>query len=69
MHYEVQTMPIANSPVLKKKPQSQPPTQIVDEDNDKDDLLNDYGLVTGPVTIGRAGGKSMRSRSPMVIHL
>ncbi|KAF2287928.1 hypothetical protein GH714_003290 [Hevea brasiliensis] len=62
------TMPIANSPVLKKKPQSQPPTQIVDEDNDKDDLLNDYGLVTGPVTIGRAGGKSMRSRSPMVVR-
>ncbi|WCJ43256.1 Coiled-coil domain-containing protein SCD2 [Euphorbia peplus] len=48
----------ATSPLPKKKLQP-----IDDED---EDLENDYGLMTGPVSIGRAGGKSMRNRSPMI---
>ncbi|XP_050225266.1 coiled-coil domain-containing protein SCD2 isoform X2 [Mercurialis annua] len=47
------------SPAPVRKPQ---PVAIGDDDHDKDD---DYGLVTGPVTIGRAGGRSMRARSPL----
>lgn len=35
--------------------------------DDEDDISNE--LVTGPVSIGRAGGRSMRNRSPMVIKL
>ncbi|XP_065853784.1 coiled-coil domain-containing protein SCD2-like isoform X2 [Euphorbia lathyris] len=44
---------------------SLPNKKLQPVDVEDDDLENDYGLLTGPVSIGRAGGKSMRNRSPM----
>ncbi|XP_048226065.1 coiled-coil domain-containing protein SCD2 isoform X2 [Ricinus communis] len=62
-------MPRSQSPVTKTLPMSpaqvRRPQPVVDEDYNKDD---DYSLVTGPVTIGRAGGRSMRSHSPMAVR-
>lgn len=62
----MQPNPKVQSPVVRKKQQLQTQPQLVDEYNDTDD---DYELMTGPVTVGRAGGKSIRPRSPMVINL
>lgn len=42
--------------------------QQADEDDEEDDLFNDYSSVSGG-SIGLAGGRSMRSRSPLVIGL
>ncbi|CAK7340852.1 unnamed protein product [Dovyalis caffra] len=42
--------------------------QTGDEDSDNDEFIHDYGSRAGGVSIGRAGGKSMRSRSPMVVR-
>ncbi|GAV64208.1 hypothetical protein CFOL_v3_07726 [Cephalotus follicularis] len=39
--------------------------QPANEDNDEDDLLSDYSSMSGRPSIGLAGGKSMRSCSPM----
>jgi hypothetical protein len=41
--------------------------QPVDDDSDNDELIHDYGSRASGLTIGRAGGKSMRSQSPAVI--
>ncbi|XP_043814770.1 coiled-coil domain-containing protein SCD2 isoform X2 [Manihot esculenta] len=57
--------PKVQSPVVRKKQQLQTQPQLVDEYNDTDD---DYELMTGPVTVGRAGGKSIRPRSPMLVR-
>lgn len=43
--------------------------QQADDDEEEDDLFNDYSSVSGVGSIGRAGGRSMRARSPMVIGL
>lgn len=43
--------------------------QMANEDNDEDDLSSDYSSVSGTTSIGLAGGRSMRSRSPMVIGM
>nr|XP_023927923.1 coiled-coil domain-containing protein SCD2-like [Quercus suber] len=41
--------------------------QQADEDDEEDDLFNDYSSVSVGRSIGLAGGRSMRSRSPLVI--
>lgn len=40
-----------------------------DDDEDEDDLLCDYGPVSGTGSIGLAGGRAMRSRSPLMVKL
>ena len=42
--------------------------QQADEDDEEDDLFDDYSSVSVG-SIGLAGGRSMRSRSPLVIGL
>uniref|UniRef100_A0A2N9F276 Coiled-coil domain-containing protein SCD2 n=1 Tax=Fagus sylvatica TaxID=28930 RepID=A0A2N9F276_FAGSY len=42
--------------------------QQADDDEEEDDLFNDYSSVSGVGSIGRAGGRSMRARSPMSAH-
>ncbi|KAF3454382.1 hypothetical protein FNV43_RR04829 [Rhamnella rubrinervis] len=37
-----------------------------DDDEDEDDLLCDYGPISGTGSIGLAGGRAMRSRSPLM---
>ncbi|XP_037496121.1 coiled-coil domain-containing protein SCD2 isoform X2 [Jatropha curcas] len=58
------TRPIVSAAAVKKPQlQTQSKTQTSYEDKD-----GDYGLMTGPATIGRAGGNSLRSRSPMTVR-
>ncbi|KAH8507434.1 hypothetical protein H0E87_009828 [Populus deltoides] len=59
--------------VLQTKPAAQVRVpgktyQPVDEDSDNDELIHDYGSRASGLTIGRAGGKSMRSQSPAVVR-
>ncbi|XP_011032546.1 PREDICTED: uncharacterized protein LOC105131319 [Populus euphratica] len=59
--------------VLQTKPTAQVRVpgktyQPVDEDSDNDELIHDYGSRACGLTIGRAGGKSMRSQSPAVVR-
>ncbi|KAJ6775292.1 FAS-BINDING FACTOR-LIKE PROTEIN [Salix purpurea] len=55
--------------VLQTKPAAQvrgpgKTYQPVDEDSDNDEFIHDYGSRASGLTIGRAGGKSMRPQSP-----
>ena len=57
--------------VLQTKPAAQVRApgktyQPVDEDSDNDEFIHDYGSRASGLTIGRAGGKSMRPQSPAV---
>lgn len=40
-----------------------------DDDSEDDDLSYDFNTVTSTPSIGLAGGRAMRSHSPMVIKL
>ncbi|KAF9681658.1 hypothetical protein SADUNF_Sadunf05G0024900 [Salix dunnii] len=81
---DLQTKPTAQVRVLAKtyRPvdevlQTKPAAQVrapgktyqpVDEDSDNDEFIHDYGSRASGLTIGRAGGKSMRSQSPAVVR-
>ncbi|KAJ6682896.1 FAS-BINDING FACTOR-LIKE PROTEIN [Salix koriyanagi] len=59
--------------VLQTKPAAQVRApgktyQPVDEDSDNDEFIHDYGSRASGLTIGRAGGKSMRPQSPAVVR-
>ncbi|KAJ6737488.1 FAS-BINDING FACTOR-LIKE PROTEIN [Salix viminalis] len=59
--------------VLQTKPAAQARApgktyQPVDEDSDNDEFIHDYGSRASGLTIGRAGGKSMRPQSPAVVR-
>ncbi|KAB5556315.1 hypothetical protein DKX38_007224 [Salix brachista] len=59
--------------VLQTKPAAQvrapgKTCQPVDEDSDNDEFIHDYGSRASGLTIGRAGGKSMRPQSPAVVR-
>lgn len=43
--------------------------QQADEGNEEDELFDDYTSGSGVGSIGLAGGRSMRARSPLVIAL
>ncbi|PON73960.1 Coiled-coil domain-containing protein SCD [Parasponia andersonii] len=41
--------------------------QSADEDDDEDDLLLDYGTISSTGSLGLAGGRAIRPRSPMTV--